>query len=86
MKVESIRKIIGLIRIHYQANKQIHFCFVNTSNPLFLIQANKQIQVIQIEIHHHFNCCFKQKGANNIRSMVSADEYLLSKGLLDQLS
>ncbi len=35
-------------------------------------QANRRIQVIWIEIHHRYKCCFRQKGKGKIRGMVSA--------------
>jgi len=50
----------------------IHPGFGNTSGPSFPIQANRQIQMMRIEIHHQFNRWFRQKGKDSIRSMVSA--------------
>jgi len=50
----------------------IHPGFGNTSGPPFPIQANRQIQMIRIEIHHQFNCCFRQEEKGNVRNIVSA--------------
>ena len=55
-----------------ESGGMIHSGFGNTSGPPFPIQANRQIRMIRIEIHHQFNCCFRQKGMGNVRGMASA--------------
>ncbi len=61
----------------------IHSGFGCTSGPPFPIQANRQIRMMRIEIHHGSPGCFKQRGKGNVRSMVlqENDEIAGSSGL-----
>jgi len=55
----------GLFRL-IEPGGAIHPGFGNTSGPPFPIQASMQIRMMQIEIHHQFNCKFQQKGKGNV--------------------
>ncbi|MDE2674130.1 MAG: hypothetical protein OXH65_03375 [Paracoccaceae bacterium] len=44
----------------------------STSSSPFPFQPDRQSAFDPVEIHHQFNCCFRQKGKGNVRGMVSA--------------